>query len=55
MELIKLHKRQFEQRCSQGCACVQATARYRGIQAGQCIFAESLEAIIDRDWSASEP
>ncbi len=54
MELIKLHKSQFEQRCYQERACVQATARYWGTRAGQCNFAESLEAITDRNWSADE-
>jgi hypothetical protein len=54
MELIKLHKSQFKQRCYQECACVQAAARYLGIQAGQCTFAESLKAITDPDWSAGE-
>ena len=54
MTLIEFHKSQSGQRRYLEREYVQATARYWGVRAGLCEFAEALEVIIDRDWSAEE-
>jgi LmbE family N-acetylglucosaminyl deacetylase len=54
MKLIEFHKSQSGQRRYLEREYVQATARYWGVRAGLCEFAEALEVIIDRDWSAEE-